>query len=373
MIGKKYNIYKKIRKYVPPPALICYCFFFLGMLVLLLSICSRGFADIWNRYPAAFSRSLFSYLTYPLPVSFAEFIVLCLPVLLFLLFRYAIRTASLTKRHTVRYIISLFSALAFVFGTLTVNFSSGYYAPGLDEKLGLAVAPSEASKLRELGEYLLKSSNELAESLNVGEKGSYMGYDTDVLSKKLNASYDALRQQYDFIPYMHSRVKPLLLSEPMTYTHIAGVYTFFSGEANLNVNFPDYTLPFSAAHEMAHQRGFAREEEANFIAFLCCINSDDDYIKYSGYLNLYEYVASALYDTDREAYFDMITDMSYSVRRELIAYGDFFEKYEENVAADVTGAVNDVYLKSQGQSEGSRSYGLVVDLAIAYYQNIISL
>ena len=44
----------------------------------------------------------------------------------------------------------------------------------------------------------------------------------------------------------------------------------------------------------------------------------------------------------------------------------FFEKYSESVASKVSDAVNDTFLKSQGQKEGTASYGRVVDLAVAY-------
>ncbi|MBR5279228.1 MAG: DUF3810 family protein, partial [Clostridia bacterium] len=53
---------------------------------------------------------------------------------------------------------------------------------------------------------------------------------------------------------------------------------------------------------------------------------------------------------------------------ELIAYSTFFDKYRDSVASDITGAVNDVFLQSQGQSAGIKSYGLVVDLAVAYFK-----
>jgi hypothetical protein len=154
----------------------------------------------------------------------------------------------------------------------------------------------------------------------------------------------------------------------MSYTHITGVYTFFTGEANINVNFPDYTIPFTAAHELAHQRGIAREDEANFVAFLVCAASDDPYIRYSGYLNLYEYVASALYSADRRLYTDSYTALPAAVRAERAAYIKFFEKYRENVAANVSESVNNAYLQSQGNTAGTKSYGLVVDLAVAYYR-----
>ena len=120
-----------------------------------------------------------------------------------------------------------------------------------------------------------------------------------------------------------------MLSELMSYTHITGVYTFFTGEANINVAFPDYTIPYTAAHELAHQRGIAREDEANFVAFLVCNESDDPYIRYSAYLNLYEYVASSLYSADPELYFDVRYTIPLDIRREMAAYSDFFEKYRD--------------------------------------------
>jgi hypothetical protein len=160
-------------------------------------------------------------------------------------------------------------------------------------------------------------------------------------------------------------VKPVLLSEPWTYTHIAGVYTYFTGESNINVNFPDYTLPYTAAHEMAHQRGIAREDEANFVAFLVCAASDDDYIRYSGYLNLYEYVSNALYRADKDAYSEVRAELDPVARMEMSAYSKFFDKYRENVAATVTETVNNTYLTIQG-TPGTKSYGMVVDLAVAY-------
>ena len=54
----------------------------------------------------------------------------------------------------------------------------------------------------------------------------------------------------------------------MTYTHISGIYTFYTGESNININYPDFVVASSATHEMAHQRGVARENEANFVSFV---------------------------------------------------------------------------------------------------------
>ena len=155
----------------------------------------------------------------------------------------------------------------------------------------------------------------------------------------------------------------------MTYTHISGVYTFMTGESNINTNYPDFLMPFTMAHEMAHQRGIAREDEANFVAFLVCISSDDAYIRYSGYANLANYITSALYSADSSKYIDLMSHyLPIEIAKEFAAYSNFFEKYRESTASSVTGAVNNVFLQSQGQSAGTKSYGLVVDLAVAYYK-----
>jgi len=52
----------------------------------------------------------------------------------------------------------------------------------------------------------------------------------------------------------------------------------------------------------------------------------------------------------------------------MVAYSDFFEKYRDSVASEVSGVVNDTFLTIQG-TEGSASYGMVVDLAVAYYKD----
>ena len=194
-----------------------------------------------------------------------------------------------------------------------------------------------------------------------------MPYSLETLNRKLNDTYARFCEDHDFITHVNGRVKPVLVSEAMSYMHITGVYSFFTGEANLNVNFPDYTLPFTAAHEMAHQRGIAREDEANFMAFLICTSSDDPYIRYSGYLNMYEYVASALARADYDAFRMVSAHLNLEVRGEITAYNQFFKTYENSTASKVSGTVNNSYLQSQG-TPGTKSYGMVVDLAVAYYK-----
>ena len=193
-----------------------------------------------------------------------------------------------------------------------------------------------------------------------------MPFSLHELSEKLCASYDTLSKNYPFITHFNSEVKPLIISPVMTYSHISGIYSFFTGEANVNVNYPDFVTVFTCAHEMAHQRGIAREDEANFTAFLVCKDADDDYIRYCAYLNMYDYLANALYLADNTLYSKAFKELSTGAKSELSAYSAFFDKYRDNVVADVSDTMNNAYLEGQG-TEGVESYGLVVDLAVSYY------
>ena len=105
------------------------------------------------------------------------------------------------------------------------------------------------------------------------------------------------------------------------------------------------------------------------IAFLVCMESDDAYIRYCAYLNMYEYVANALYRADSTLYAKARNTLQADVRSEMAAYSSFFAKYQNSKASSVSGAVNDTFLKFQG-TEGTASYGMVVDLTVAYYKNL---
>lgn len=339
-----------------------------SLVIMLIYSVWEGFADFFNRYPAAFLRGLLAQISGILPCSVAEAFIIFSPILLVAIIIYANKHYVESWRSVGRFLLITLSVVSLFFSTFALNFGAGYHTSSVDELLELDRRDVSVEELRETAEILVEEINKYADKFALRTSGSsVMPYGYRELSRKLVEAYDKVCDEHAFISRFPSQVKPVMLSEPWTYTHISGVYTYFSGEANINTNFPDYTLPYTAAHEMAHQRGIAREDEANFVAFLVCAASDDEYIRYSGYLNLYEYVSSALYSADKEAYSEVRAKLDPAARMEMSAYSAFFDKYRENVAANVTGAVNNAYLTIQG-TPGTKSYGMVVDLAVAYYR-----
>ena len=338
-------------------------------LVLVIAIISPAFADFYNRYIGSVVRGALAHATGWIPFSLAEGLILLVPVFAVVVVVYANKRYADTWRQVFCFIGMAASVASIFFSLFVFGFGTGYHGTGLDEKLGVDKREVSAEELRHTAEILVEIINANAEELTFNSDGqAIMPYSYNEMSARLVKAYDSLCDTYAFVPRLSSRVKPVMLSKPWTYTHISGVYTYFTGEANINTNFPDYTLPFTAAHEMAHQRGMAREDEANFVAFLVCMQSDDAYIRYSGALNLYEYVANALYMADREAYVELYTTLAPRARLEMSAYSEFFSEYVDSVASDVVGTVNDTFLKLQG-TEGTASYGFVVDIAVAYFRD----
>lgn len=353
---------------LPLFALILYGIAGMSLILYIIMTYSITFADWFNQTVGAAVRSTLSLLTSWIPFSVGEAIILLLPLGLFLTLRLAVRRYCGSWRAAFVYVGILLSVASTLFSAFTLGFAAGYRSSPLDQKLEMERAPVSATELYDTAVILVENINELSLEINFGgDDFSVMPYNLNELNRRLNTAYAEISREYEFITHVNSRVKPILLSEVMSYMHITGVYSFFTGEANLNVNFPDYTIPYTAAHEMAHQRGIAREDEANFMAFLVCINSDDPYIRYCGYLNTYEYVASALYRADKDLYFKAAERMDQAVNLEMVAYNDFYDKYRDTTASQISGAVNDSYLQSQG-TPGTVSYGMVVDLTVAYYK-----
>ena len=356
----------------PRLPIACTIIFALTAISIVLYIAFRfhvGFADWFNRTVSPIGRMLMATLTGWLPFSFAEMLLLLSPVILITVIVIGARHHCQTARRMWIYVACIFCVVCIVFNLFVWNFAPGYNALSLDQKLELERKPVSAGELANTADILLEELTVLEKEILFTPSGaSRMPYSYDEMNTLLMQAYEKACEKYNFIDDFHSRVKPVMLSEPMSYTHITGVYTFFTGEANINVNFPDYTIPYTAAHELAHQRGIAHEDEANFVAFLVCVESEDAYIRYSAFLNVYEYVASALYSADKELYKENYYKQPQTIINERVAFSEFFDKYRENTVADISEATNNAYLQSQGAVQGTRSYSMVVDLAVAYYR-----
>jgi hypothetical protein len=177
-----------------------------------------------------------------------------------------------------------------------------------------------------------------------------------------------LGTEYAPLAGYYPNVKKVLWSEFLSYQQISGVFSPFTIEAHYNGAMVSYNMPYTVCHELSHLRGFMREDEANFVSFLACISSEEPYFRYSDYLLGYIYVNNALYGEDRDLWREVRAILPKEVDKDLAANNAFWEKYETKVA-EVAQQVNNGYLVVNGQEDGVKSYGRVVDLILAYYRS----
>lgn len=363
------RILKKINRYIPAASMVFVLLALLAGVMHLGFIMSPEFADGFNFSISHILRRGLSLLTGWFPFSLAETVVLASPVIVVCVYVICVKKSVRGKRYFIRCIAGLLSVLFLVYAMFVFLFAAGYRGTTLDRKLGLELTTGDTAKYNLYNAMFIVRDklNELADEVIYAEDtGSLRPYTHEEAVQLCVEAYDKVEAEYGFFRNFDSSVKRLVTSDLMTHTHISGMYTFFTGEANLNTNYPYFVNMYTIAHEMAHQRGIARENEANFMAYLVCISSDDPYLQYCGYLNMYQYLAKPMRNASRTLYNEAVGALDDRVKYDLACYSAFFDRYRESKAAEVSDAVNNTYLVLQG-TEGTESYGMVVDLAVAYH------
>ena len=241
-----------------------------------------------------------------------------------------------------------------------------------------------------LREMLVKRANDLSLTFERDENGDliYKGDMGEVAAKSMStlgeaAAYrfkmgngTALDNDLRLLAGFYSKPKPFWKSDFFSQQNIAGYYFPFSLEANYNDLMYISNTPSTMCHELAHLKGFIREDEANFLSYLACIGSGDSFFEYSGILmalsHVNQYVLPLL-DADGELY-DKITKKNDLVVHDCIFLtSDAWEQVEKDALIDTktVAKVSDDFINTNltmnGVEDGDASYSRVVDLLLKYY------
>ena len=333
---------------------------------------------------AVFSRGLFRWITCTLgfliskiPVSLTELALLAIlltaaALLVFgvvALFRHRRRPSDQPRSHALRRALRgiAWSVSCLLFAYMLLH-GANYYRLTAYELLDL---PQGRAYTNEQVLGLCQALGERASQERVG-----LAEDEDGCMKLSASLHDTLRHGgdgYDVIddryPFLHSTVgaaKPVLLSHLWSYTGMTGVYCPVLLETNVNIDQSDFAIPFTAAHELAHIRGFAREDECNFFAALACFEHPSADYRYSGYIMAYIYTYNELYRRDPALCAQADAHCSEAVLRDLYAQSDYWDSFEGGVQ-DLSQSLNDSFIESQRVEDGAASYDRVVDLLLAPY------
>lgn len=213
---------------------------------------------------------------------------------------------------------------------------------------------------------------------SIGKDGAQLD-----MADKARELMNQLGETYDQLDGYYPRPKALLSSDFMCQQYMCGYYFPFSMEANYNDVMFILNLPETMCHELAHLRGFIYEDEANFIAYLACVESDDTFFRYAGYLSVLTYLYNDLYSARQknpESYAEAaaavgIVAVSAQVWQDSVFVTD--EEWERIngkalIDTEIVDQAADVFidtnLKVNGISDGSVSYSRVVKLLLQYYR-----
>ncbi len=230
---------------------------------------------------------------------------------------------------------------------------------------GLVDRGTNASELYTLLVAFSDRASGLAEAVERDEDGLYV-QDLDALFAQATTVYDGLLEEFPCLEGAVRQPKPMVFSRILSYMGFTGFYFPFTGESMVNVDQPEYLVPFTLLHELSHQRNIASEEECNFLAILAGAQSDNVDFAYSACMAAYIHLSNALYKADATLWADAAAHLSAAARADNTANSRYWAALE-SPAKTASQSVYSGVAKSYGEEDVMASYGACVDLLAAYY------
>jgi len=312
-----------------------------------------------------------SHVTSLVPFSIAEFVVFFFVIWIFYVtIKNVIKIVSEhqnRRENLLRFFLYILRLSGLIYLAFVLLWGLNYNRLPFAEIAGMNVQPASVEELSKVCENLIHRANHVRNKIFDNSEIMILKNGKKEALLRAEEGYKVASQKYPQLSGSFGRPKPVLLSKPMSYTGIWGVYFAFTAEANVNMAVPDSMIPNTIAHEMAHQRGFAREDEANYIAYLVCTMHPDEDFQYSGLLLAVIHSMNSLYQYDRNEYNRLKTLYSPGIINDLTEINKFSQQHE-GMIEEISSNINDAYLKANRQREGVHSYGRMVDLLIAEYR-----
>ncbi len=340
------------------------------LIALTLDLCGRniaGFAEGYSNTVYPVFMTAISFVSGMFPFALGEILLLLLA--LGIVFGIAFLAVKLIKGKGRRlcYLrnagLILLCFASFMYFSYTVCCGINYNRTSFSKVSGLTTEKYTSDELTMLSLYLIDKANSAAEEITA--QGS-MGYlDKNQLEAECVKAMNRVGEEYPSLSGFYPRPKALVASEAMSHLRLLGIYNPFTVEANYNNNVPRFSIPFTVCHELSHLKGFMQEDEANYIAYLACRDSDNVYLRYSGYVQALNYTLGQLYAAiGADKYWIIYDTINPVIKEEFQNNNKYWSNYETKVA-EVSGKVNDTYLRVQGVEDGAKSYGRFVDLMIS--------
>ena len=341
----------------------------ISILIYILAIFLPG--TLYPRIIYKMVSQSFSIFFSLLPFSFAELLLILFPLWclyglgkgVYLWFSRSHKVKDYWRRvirHSWQLSCYLLSAFILFTGT-------NYHRKPLVKYVGLEVQPAQKEELKQMCFYLTDLTMSAAgHTRRLNDNRFVSDYSFGQKKQIVGSAYDSLATFYPVFNGRYPAVKPLTFSYWVSFTHILGFFFPFTFEVNINNDIPQFMIPAVMAHELAHVRGFMREEEAEYAVYLLARHTQDMELKYSFYLSTLMRSINVLYVVDVDDFKEVLDRFSDLLIKDMNDYANYWSAFQSPIA-NISQTLNDAYLKANSQSDGVQSYGRVVDLLIADY------
>lgn len=293
-------------------------------------------------------------------------------VLYTLLGLYVIRWCILNRKRIIRdtknWVLDVLSAVSIGYFAFHLLWAFNYYRLPLHQSLDIA-HDYTTEELIHLTQQLIEKTNTL--QLELSEHDSIkvvMPYSKSQVLKMVPEGYDELSKEFKYLAYQPRSIKRSIYSVPLTYMGFSGYLNPFTNEAQVDGLIPSFKLPTTGSHEVAHQLGYAAENEANFIGSMAAMHHPDIYFNYSGFAFALRHCLGELYKRDETMYQDLLGSVHAGILKNYQEVREFWDAYQ-NPTEPVFKATYNTFLKSNNQAGGMESYSYVVALLVNYHKN----
>lgn len=255
-------------------------------------------------------------------------------------------------------------ALLLIYISFNLLWGLNYNRLGIKQQLQLTPVKYSAKELVEIDSLLVEKVNESKAAL-LKQNKKYAS--TKEIFAGVKQAYVIAGGQYPYLKYDKQSIKSSLWGWAGNYMGFTGYYNPFTGEAQVNTTIPKFLLPYTSCHEAAHQLGYAKENEANFVGYLAATSSMDTSFHYSTYLDLFLYAQANLHNVDSLQTKHFFKKLLPEVTSDLRELKEFSESHK-SPAGPVFRWIYSIYLKNNQQPSGMLSYDEVTGLLIAYYK-----
>lgn len=321
-------------------------------IVLYLISLSSSLSEMWTQTFARVNQQWFGPFFNLFPFSLAEWIFGFSVV--YLLGSFFKSILLLFKKQWKKTLFKWFKIINILGFTITYYFSTaGIAYQRQDLPFTLYNEDVETTMFDSIIRYFIEDFNATASRLTFDEEGLLVSpYDLNEVNAMLAEEFSTLDE--DYFTSFTTQVKPMMTAWLFTEFNITGVSIAITTEAMVNQLVPWSSIPFTMAHEMAHAKGVMREEDANLVALFITLQSNHDFLRYSGYFSSFSSVLNlASYTNIPNHRQTLVNELSPTIRMNYQAYGLFWQNYQW--LNELARAVNDFYLRILG-TDGVSSY-----------------